>query len=335
MKVFNMPKSNLVVKTNQLNSAVQNLSLPELRIIQLAIVDARETGKGLDTKTPLRIDAMRYAQAFDTTRQNAYILMKQSEETLFNRRFTYFDREKKPIKSRWLQDVRYLDDEGAIEVCFTRLVVECITRLDGAEQFFTQYMLSQTANLSSVYSVRLYELLIQWKTAVKTPVFELSLFRGQMGLNDDEYKDMSNFKKRVLDLAINEINEKTDLTVSYTQEKRGRTISGFKFTVRAKDKSKDVNNQRDPNTIDAFTGQTDTESKNIPSWQLKGLSDAQIKKIGVYKQEFIDANTSKISPNDRRGYDEIFESWEPLLKDPNQVKNFKIVQDLLERKRQN
>jgi plasmid replication initiation protein len=294
-------------------------------------VDARETGKGLDTKTPLRIDAMRYAQAFDTTRQNAYILMKQSEETLFNRRFTYFDREKKPIKSRWLQDVRYLDDEGAIEVCFTRLVVECITRLDGAEQFFTQYMLSQTANLSSVYSVRLYELLIQWKTAVKTPVFELSLFRGQMGLNDDEYKDMSNFKKRVLDLAINEINEKTDLTVSYTQEKRGRTISGFKFTVRAKD----VNNQRDPNTIDAFTGRTDTESKNIPSWQLKGLSDAQIKKIGVYKQEFIDANTSKISPNDRRGYDEIFESWEPLLKDPNQVKNFKIVQDLLERKRQN
>ena len=331
MKVFNMPKSNLVVKTNQLNSAVQNLSLPELRIIQLAIVDARETGKGLDTKTPLRIDAMRYAQAFDTTRQNAYILMKQSEETLFNRRFTYFDREKKPIKSRWLQDVRYLDDEGAIEVCFTRLVVECITRLDGAEQFFTQYMLSQTANLSSVYSVRLYELLIQWKTAVKTPVFELSLFRGQMGLNDDEYKDMSNFKKRVLDLAINEINEKTDLTVSYTQEKRGRTISGFKFTVRAKD----VNNQRDPNTIDAFTGRTDTKSKNIPSWQLKGLSDAQIKKIGVYKQEFIDANTSKISPNDRRGYDEIFESWEPLLKDPNQVKNFKIVQDLLERKRQN
>ena len=331
-----MPKTDLVVKTNQLNSAVQNLSLPELRIIQLAIVDARETGKGLDTKTPLRIDAMRYAQAFDTTRQNAYILMKQSEETLFNRRFTYFDREKKPIKSRWLQDVRYLDDEGAIEVCFTRLVVECITRLDGAEQFFTQYMLSQTANLSSVYSVRLYELLIQWKTAVKTPVFELSLFRGQMGLNDDEYKAMCDFKKRVLDLAVNEINEKTDLTVSYTQEKRGRTITGFKFTVRTKDKPKDATtHQRDPHTIDAFTGQTDTESKNIPSWQLKGLSDAQIKKIGVYKQEFIDANTSKISPNERRGYDEIFESWQPMLKDPNQVKNFKIVQDLLERKRQN
>ena len=93
-------------------------------------------------------------------------------------------------------------------------------------------------------------------------------------------------KKRVLDLAVNEINEKTDLTVSYTQEKRGRTITGFKFTVRMKDKPKDaITHQRDPHTIDAFTGQTDIESKNTPSWQVKGLSDAQIKKIGVYKQK--------------------------------------------------
>ena len=55
-----------------------------------------------------------------------------------------------------------------------------------------------------------------------------------MGLNDDEYKAMCDFKKRVLDLAVNEINEKTDLTVSYTQEKKGRLIHGFKFTVRTK-----------------------------------------------------------------------------------------------------
>ena len=328
--------NDLVVKSNRLNSAIQNLTLPELRIIQLAIVDARETGKGLSTDTPLRIDGLRYAEAFNTTRQNGYIRMKEAEDTLFNRRFSFVDSEGKLVKSRWIQRVRYLDDEGAIELAFTMDVVKAITRLDGAEEFFTQYLLTQTANLNSVYSVRLYELLVQWKAAVKTPTFDLVTFRQQLGLADNEYKLMGNFKMRVLDVAVNEINEKTDLTVSYTQEKRGRTITGFKFTVRTKDKPKDViTHQRDPHTIDAFTGQTDTESKNIPSWQLKGLSDAQIKKIGVYKQEFIDANTSKISPNDRRGYDEIFESWEPLLKDPNQVKNFKIVQDLLERKRQN
>ena len=55
-----------------------------------------------------------------------------------------------------------------------------------------------------------------------------------MGLGDNEYNRMCDFKRRILDMAVQEINEKTDLTVSYTQEKRARTITGFKFTVRTK-----------------------------------------------------------------------------------------------------
>ena len=94
-------KKNLVVKTNQLNQALQTLSLAEVRIIQLAIVDARETATGLSTDKPLRIDATRYAEVFETTRQNGYKRMKEAEETLFNRRFTYLDDNGKPIKSRY------------------------------------------------------------------------------------------------------------------------------------------------------------------------------------------------------------------------------------------
>ena len=244
-----MSKSDLVVKSNRLNMAIQNLTLPELRIIQLAIVDARETGKGLNADTPLRIDALRYSQAFDTTRQNGYKRMKEAEDTLFNRRFSFVDSEGKMVKSRWIQRVRYLDDEGAIEIVFTTDVVKGITRLDGAEEFFTKYLLSQTASLKSVYSVRLYELLTQWRSASKTPVFELSQFRGQLGLENSEYKAMCNFKARVLDLAVEEINEKSDLKVSYAQEKKGRRITGFKFTVRTKDKPKDVKSDRDTTTM--------------------------------------------------------------------------------------
>lgn len=298
-----MSKTDLVVKSNRLNSAIQNLSLPELRIVQLAIVDARETGNGLSTDTPLRIDAMRYAEAFETTRQNAYVRMKEAEETLFNRRFTFLDSEGKTVKSRWIQRVRYLDDEGAIELAFTLDVVKGITRLDGAEEFFTQYLLSQTSNLNSVYSVRLYELLIQWKTAGKTPVFELSLFRGQMGLNDGEYKAMCDFKKRVLDLAVNEINEKTDLTVSYTQEKKGRLIHGFKFTVKQKDKTKkEVKTDRDNNTLDMFYKMTDkqidtfaTKLANLPALSHKAP-------VGASMQEFISMIASDLRNEKKQSF---------------------------------
>jgi plasmid replication initiation protein len=229
-----MSKSNLVVKTNRLNQAFQTLSLVELHIIQLAIVDARETGTGLSTDMPLRIDAMRYAEVFGVTKQNAYQRMKEAEETLFNRRFSFYDSDGYLVKSRWVQQVKYLENEGALELVFTLAVVQGISRIDGVKEFFTQYLLNQTTNLTSVYSARLYELLIQWQSTGEVPMVELSEFKMQLGIKNNEYSRIEAFKRRVLDLAINEINEKTDITASYKQHKKGRQIVGFSFSFKQK-----------------------------------------------------------------------------------------------------
>ena len=229
-----MSKSNLGVKTNRLNQAFQTLSLVELHIIQLAIVDARETGTGLSTDMPLRIDAMRYAEVFGVTKQNAYQRMKEAEETLFNRRFSFYDSDGYLVKSRWVQQVKYLENEGALELVFTLAVVQGISRIDGVKEFFTQYLLNQTTNLTSVYSARLYELLIQWQSTGEVPMVELSEFKMQLGIKNNEYSRIEAFKRRVLDLAINEINEKTDITASYKQHKKGRQIVGFSFSFKQK-----------------------------------------------------------------------------------------------------
>ena len=281
-----MSKGNLVVKTNQLNSALQNLSLPEIRIVQLAIVDARETNTGLSTDKPLRIDALRYAEMFKTTRQNGYKRMKEAEETLFNRRFSYIDDDGKVIKSRWIQQVRYLDDEGAIELVFTLAVVNGISRIDGAENFFTSYLLEQTASMDSIYSVRLYELLVQWKAAKQTPMFELEKFRDQLGVEVNEYKAMCDFKKRVLDLAVNEINEKTDLTVSYKNKTQGRKVIGFNFTIKQKPQPK----------------KDDIKADNGDLFTVEGYSDKQLARITrnpLFQQDY----ASRVAPNSVQNQD--------------------------------
>ena len=230
----------MVVKSNKLITAIQNLTLLETRLIQLAIVDARESGRGLHMDKPLRIDALRYAEAFGTTRQNAYMRLRDAEDTLFNRRFTFIDiKDGRPVKSRWVQQVKYFDDIGAIEIIFTHAVISEITRIDGFEQFFTSYLLEQTAELSSVYSIRLYELLVQWRSIGKTPVFEINQFREQLGLGVNEYPRMNNFKARVLDLAVNEINKHTDILVGYEQIKAGKIIIGFAFTLTKKKQVKE------------------------------------------------------------------------------------------------
>ena len=253
-------KKDLVVKTNRLNQAFQVLSLAEFHIVQLAIVDARDTGTGLTTDMPLRIDALRYADVFGTTRQNAYMRMKEAEETLFNRRFSFFDEDGKLVKSRWISQVKYLDNEGAIEIVFTPAVVQGISRINGVKEFFTQYLLSQTAQLKSVYSSRLYELLIQWRSTGKTPIINLEDFRAQLGGEEEQYKLMSDFKKRVLDLAINDINEKTDIKATYQQHKKGRSISGFSFNFKQKKSAaKSLENKRDLDTIDLFSKMTDKQ----------------------------------------------------------------------------
>ena len=225
---------DLVVKSNKLVQAIQSLSLSETRLLQLAIVDARESQRGLTTDKPLVIDARRYADAFGVTLDAAYLVMIEAEESLFKRQFTIEGNDGIPVKSRWIQDTSYRKGEGRILVTLTRVVVQEITRINGFEKYFTQYRIEQTAHLSSVYAVRLYELLIQWSSVGATPIFKVELFRDQIGLGANEYGMMSDFKKRVLDLAVKQINEHTDIKVTYEQHKQGRTITGFSFNFKHK-----------------------------------------------------------------------------------------------------
>lgn len=309
-------KTELVVKSNRLNTAIQNLSLAEIRLIQLAIIDSREHNKGLSSDTPLRINAMRYAEVFDVSKQTAYEALIDAETNLFERRFTFMDERDLKVKSRWISQATYLDGEGAIEVIFTPAVVNEITRIHGIEQFFTKYTLEQTAQLKSLYAVRLYELLIQWREARKTPLFELEVFREQLGLGVDDYKRMSDFKRRVLDASVKEINNKTDIKVSYTQEKNGTTIVGFKFKVLIKDKPKGVKLERDINTADMFT--------------VNGLNDKQLGRIARNPRFIADYNhlVSSTSPAGQNSKEWEFEMINRLKKDASQF-NKQPIRDYL------
>lgn len=251
--------NDLVVKSNKLVQAIQSLTLTETRVIQLAIIDARETGKGLTPEQPLELHANRYAKAFGVTPDAAYLALTEAEESLFKRRFTIINDDGTLTKSRWIQDVNYRKGEGRILITFTRLVIEHVTRIDGFEQYFTSYHLKKTAFLKSVYAVRLYELLMQWKSLGKTPIYELNKFRSQLGLGVNEYARMEAFKRRVLDLAVDQINEFSDITVKYEQNKKGRSIVGFSFNFKQKNSPTRSVLIREPNPADIFSKMTDKQ----------------------------------------------------------------------------
>lgn len=227
--------SNLVVKDNRLIEASYSLGLVEQRLMLLAIVGARETGEGVTPETLLTVRAEDYAKHFGVERQTAYQALQEAVETLFNRRATVdvYDKRRdkmRPMVVRWVTAMQYEEQQACVTLRFGIEVVPLITRL---EQNFTSYELQQIAGLKSAYAIRLYELLMQWKAAAKTPIFELQQFRNQLGVGL-EYSRIEAFKRRVLDVAVDQINEHTDIIVSYEQQKKGRTITGFSFTFKHK-----------------------------------------------------------------------------------------------------
>ena len=252
----------LVVKDNALINASYNLDLVEQRLILLAIVEARESGKGIDANDPLTVHAESYINHFSVHRNTAYQALKDACKDLFARQFSYQEQRPKGvanITSRWVSQIAYVDNSATVELIFAPAIIPLVTRL---EEQFTSYELKQVSGLSSAYAVRLYELLIAWRSTGKTPVIELSDFRQKLGVLETEYKRMYDFKKYVLDLAIKQINEHTDITAKVEQHKKGRSVSGFSFKFKQKQQpkiEKPVDPKRDPNTPDFFIPMTDAQ----------------------------------------------------------------------------
>ena len=253
-------KSDLVVKDNALINASYNLEVTEQRLIMLAIINARETGQGITSDTKLEIHASDYACRFNVSNDAAYLALRSAVDNLFNRQFSFKEEDKKGnigvVKSRWVSRIKYIDDSATLEITFAPDVVPLITRL---EQHFTSYQLKQVTQLTSKYAIRLYEMLIAWREIGKTPQIELAEFRHKIGVEDSEYERMHHLKARVLEPAIKQINEHTDITASYEQHKRGRTISGFSFRFKQKQQVKKIEFKRDPNTPDFFIKMTDAQ----------------------------------------------------------------------------
>ncbi len=133
----------------------------------------------------------------------------------------------KKTVTRWVQAVTY--SEGAAELRFSTPIAPYLTNLKAQ---FTQYCLSDVAKMSSAYAIRLYELLVQWNGA-KSREVEIEWLREALQL-EGKYSATKDFRARVIDMAVQQINEFSPLTVSYSQRKTGRRVTHLVFKFQSK-----------------------------------------------------------------------------------------------------
>lgn len=262
--------ANLIVKDNILIEASHRLGETEQRLILLAILKARSqysTVEQLQGKT-LIIHADDYIRIFNVDKTTAYKALKKAVLGLFRAEWGYKyinDKGNKVVRyERFTQFAEYTEGDGTVSFKFADGIIPMLVEL---EKRFTAYEIKQVAHLSSQYAMRLYEFFIQHldqKTGKGWFDISLDELRFRLGLLPTEYTLMSNFKNRVLDYAIEQINKNTDLSSSYIQKKQGRTIVGFTFTFKKKSKSQSKKSKRrDPYTPDLLDNLTDQEREII------------------------------------------------------------------------
>lgn len=95
---------------------------------------------------------------------------------------------------------------------------------------FAQYEIRMAMRLTSEYAQVLYTWLSK-NLFRKTWEIELVEFKRIMNVQGKAYNEFSNLRQRVLDLAINQINTLTNLTVSYKTLLVGRKVNSLVFTM--------------------------------------------------------------------------------------------------------
>jgi plasmid replication initiation protein len=230
-------KQELVVKSNRLVEASYRLGLNEQRIILYAICRCREEQKGLFPDLPVTVTADSFLKQFPSVEKGSvYGQLKEAMNSLYNRSVTIHDIDPATNKARvretrWISEKAYIDGVGHIQIVFTPEVIKYITRLEAE---FTSYQLEKVGRMTSAHAVRIYELLAQHRE-VGNRMLNLKWLRETLQIAPDEYKLTADFVRKVIEVAVKQINDHSDLTVSYKPIKTGRAITDFAFKIKVKD----------------------------------------------------------------------------------------------------
>ncbi len=212
--------------SNEVIRSAQGLNLWEKRLLMLAV-------SKIDSKATVVLGAGEVALAvadlvdlYGVNQDAAYQKAKKAAEGMMKRQIRLKPNDADSRLIQWVIESSYKQNEGCIKV---ELHPKLVPYIQDLKAHFTSYKLSRVSGLQSVYSWRLFELLMQFK---KTGLLNILIddFNHAMDAPESLRANFSNLRNRVIEPAVKEIREKDGLLVEWEAIKAGRKVKALKFT---------------------------------------------------------------------------------------------------------
>lgn len=314
------------VLQNRLLNAICPLDLNERRLIMFLSPLVRQAIDKDATQRTFVVKVLDFMKEFSIKSHAYYAELENTVKSLQQKFYEFWDfqaDEKLTSKVRvtWISKGDYKENQGQIHIDLHDDLVEMLTVFDKTHPY-TKYERKMISELGS-HGVILFELIASCMFQKhKKKTYTINFLREKFSCVE-RYPSVSDFKRYVLDTAIKDIEKYTPYRISYVQKKISRAVTDivFSFENIAAEKiltiapGKIINDERIP------------KPKSL-SWQTKGLSDNQIRKIAVNKDKFVEANQHLVSDK-RADYYQAFEYLKTQLKDPNKLSQFYKIDEFL------
>ena len=225
-----------VTMSNALTRAGHGLTLAEKRVVMMAVskLDSMKIMRPGEMLPSVKITAAEYAETYEVDPNTAYEALQGAAKNLFERKLTFYEpahkrngKLLKPIRNdmRWVGRCQYHEGEGWVQLAWWP---DLLPSLVGLRKQFTTYQLQQASALRSVYSWRLLELLMRFKSSGRAE-YTVEDFAASMDATEKQRADFAAIRRKIIEPAVRELQEKDGWIIQWLPLKAGRRVASIQF----------------------------------------------------------------------------------------------------------
>lgn len=218
-----------VVKGNEIiQRARYDLGLAEIKAFSFIISKVKPSDKEFIEYT-FTINEYCKVLGIETNNGKNIQNIKKSLKQLVDKSFFITLEDGTETSISWLNKVWIDKGSGKIRV---RLDEDLQKYIVGLYTNYTQYELLCTLPMRSTYSIRIYELLKSYSYQ-KKHTFDLDQLKKSLAC--EHYTRFPDFRRKVIEISVIEINKYTDLEVEWQAITKGKKVIAIEFTIKTKD----------------------------------------------------------------------------------------------------